>query len=139
MIFACPARFSSQALSQHVTTFEYEFNDANAPQLFLPPVSFPYGAAHASEIQYLLHLTPTPLVPSPPALSADQQKLSDQMIGYWTRFAATGDPNDGHRPAWPRVAVGTEQILSLLPPSASIETGFTGDHQCAFWHTFTGH
>ncbi len=27
---------------------------------------------------------------------ADQEKLSDAMIGYWTRFAATGDPNSRH-------------------------------------------
>src|SRR5262249_52679401 len=55
-IFACNARISAQLLSAHVPTFEYEFNDANAPQLFLPPVSFPYGAYHASELQYLFPL-----------------------------------------------------------------------------------
>src|SRR5262249_61382248 len=49
-IFACNARISAQLLSAHVPTFEYEFNDGNAPQLFLPPVSFPYGAYHASEL-----------------------------------------------------------------------------------------
>ena len=38
-------------------TYAYEFNDENAPELFLPPVGFPYGAAHASEIQYLFNPT----------------------------------------------------------------------------------
>ncbi|HJX99452.1 MAG TPA: carboxylesterase family protein, partial [Streptosporangiaceae bacterium] len=52
-IFACPALSIDQSVSRFVPTFAYEFNDENAPELFLPPVSFPYGAAHASEIQYL--------------------------------------------------------------------------------------
>ena len=56
-IFACPALSIDQSVSRFVPTFAYEFNDENAPELFLPPVSFPYGAAHASEIQYLFGLT----------------------------------------------------------------------------------
>jgi len=27
--------------------------------------------------------------------------LTETMMGYWTRFAATGDPNDGDLPSWP--------------------------------------
>src|SRR5262249_7194756 len=76
-IFDCNARVSLRLLSQHVITFGYEFADENAPELFLPPVSFPYGAAHASEIQYVLGVTP--IVPAP-ALNADQEKLSDAMV-----------------------------------------------------------
>src|SRR5260370_5658405 len=41
-----------------------EFSDENAPQDFLPPVSFPYAAAHASELQFLFALPGT--VPRPP-------------------------------------------------------------------------
>jgi para-nitrobenzyl esterase len=29
-------------------------------------------------------------------------KLSNAMMGYWTRFAATGDPNGGGAVVWPR-------------------------------------
>ena len=50
--FACPARLADQALSNYVPVFAYEFNDENAPEIFLPPVSYPYGAAHESELQY---------------------------------------------------------------------------------------
>src|SRR5882757_5187903 len=61
-IFACPALTIDQSVSHFVPTFAYEFNDENAPELFLPPVSFPYGAAHASEIQYVMDL-PTAAFP----------------------------------------------------------------------------
>jgi len=47
-IFACPALSIDESVSRFVPTFAYEFNDENAPENFLPPVSFPYGAAHAT-------------------------------------------------------------------------------------------
>jgi para-nitrobenzyl esterase len=72
-IFACPALTIDQSISRFVPTFAYEFNDENAPEDFLPPVSFPYGAAHASEIQYLMAL-PTAAVPG--TLSAQQPRAA---------------------------------------------------------------
>src|SRR6202021_3494101 len=83
-IFACPALTIDESVSRFVPTFAYEFNDENAPELFLPPVSFPYGAAHASEIQYLFGL-PTAVFPT--ALTAAQQQLAATMKGSWTTFS----------------------------------------------------
>jgi para-nitrobenzyl esterase len=88
-IFACPALTIDQSVSRFVPTFAYEFNDENAPELFLPPVSFPYGAAHASEIQYLMEL---PAAAFPKTLSAQQLQLAAVMKGYWTNFAKRGFP-----------------------------------------------
>jgi hypothetical protein len=44
------------------------FNDENAPERYLAPVGFPYGAAHESEVQYLFSLrnAPFPGVLTPP-------------------------------------------------------------------------
>jgi hypothetical protein len=39
--FACPARLADQALSNFVPVFAYEFNDQDAPEIFLPPVIYP--------------------------------------------------------------------------------------------------
>ncbi len=78
-IFACPGLAIDQSVSRFVPTFAYEFNDENAPELFLPPKSAsPYGAAHASEIQYLFGL-PTAVFGQ--ALSALQQQLAATMKG----------------------------------------------------------
>ena len=82
-IFACPALTIDQSVSRFVPTFAYEFNDENAPENFLPPVSFPYGAAHASEIQYLMDL-PTAAFPgtlSVPAAAAgdDHEGVLDEL------------------------------------------------------------
>jgi para-nitrobenzyl esterase len=129
-IFDCNARFAAQKLSQFVPTFAYEFNDENAPERFLPPVSFPYGATHASELQYLFSLPVT--VPAP-ALDASQQQLSKVMIGYWTTFARTGQPSSSHTPLWSPFQTAGDTLQSLVPPTPQPETGFAADHRCAFW------
>jgi len=129
-IFDCNARFVAQKTSQFVPTFAYEFADPAAPQRLLPPVSFPYAAAHASEIQYLF-TSPT-TVPSPD-LDADQEKLSRAMISYWTTFARTGQPTSFTAPRWTRFQAATDTFQALVPPRPQPETGFAADHHCAFW------
>jgi para-nitrobenzyl esterase len=129
-IFACPALTIDQSVSNFVPTFGYEFNDENAPEDFLPPVSFPYGAAHASEIQYLMDL---PTAAFPGTLSAQQQQLATTMKSYWTNFAKRGFPSSSGTPFWPRFNHVTQQIQSLVPPTPQTETDFAATHKCAFW------
>jgi para-nitrobenzyl esterase len=128
-VFSCSARLADQLLSTRVPTFAYEFNDENAPELFLPPVSFPYGAAHASELQYLFKLR----APLPAPLTPAQRKLSNAMIGYWTTFAASGDPNSSGTPTWPKYETLTDEFQSLVPRTPLTETDFAADHHCSFW------
>jgi para-nitrobenzyl esterase len=139
-IFACTARFADELASAFVPTFAYEFNDGNAPQNFLPAVSFPYGASHAAEIQYIfpfanpsgvgLNLPQTPL-------SANQRLLSDKMVGYWTEFAKSGQPNGNGSPHWPQFERGRQVMQSLVSPTPTTETNFAVAHQCAFWDQLT--
>ena len=90
VVYACPARNADLSLSQYVPTYSYEFNDETAPS-FLPPLSFPLGDAHIVEVFYLFNLGFT--------FTPDQQQLSNTMIGYWTQFAKTGNPNSNEPPA----------------------------------------
>jgi len=129
-IFACPALTIDQSVARFVPTFAYEFNDENAPELFLPPVSFPYGAAHASEIQYVMDL---PAAAFPQTLSTQQQQLAAAMKGYWTNFAQRGFPASPGTPFWPLFSNLTQKMQSLAPPAPQTETGFATTHNCAFW------
>jgi len=126
-IFACPARAVDRVLSTQVPTFAYEFNDSNAPELFLPPVTFPYGATHASELLYVLQLT------RPGELDPQQQILSDNMIRYWVQFARSGNPNGQGLPFWARYDNAVDKFQSLVPPPPMAEFGFAADHKCDFW------
>ena len=130
VVFACPAYGVDLAMSQFVPLSTYEFNDENAPQDFLPPVTFPYGAAHASELQYLFNLPIT--VPRPP-LNAQQLQLSSSMQHYWTNFAKSGTPNGAGLPPWQEFNAVEGNFQSLIPPSPMQETTFAANHKCAFW------
>ena len=67
------------------------------------------GATHASERQYVFdNLTASPW----PTAEMDQ-RAADQMAGYWTTFAAKGDPNGGGRPAWPEFGAEPDRLLEF--------------------------
>ena len=123
--FACTALTVDQLVSHYVPTYGYEFTDEQAPELFLPPVSFPYGAAHESEVQYLFSYTGAPF---PASLSAQQQDLAAGMRASWLAFARTGHPS-----AWPRFTGTGQQLRTLNPQQSGIETDFATTHNCAFW------
>jgi para-nitrobenzyl esterase len=128
--FACPALKLDKLASTFVPTFAYEFNDDNAPQRYLPPVSFPYGAAHASELQYLFDL---PTAPIAGTLTEQQETLATSMRRYWAHFAARGWPSSADQPWWPRFNRHSQKMLSLAPPQPQVQTGFAAEHRCAFW------
>ena len=126
--FSCQARAADQLFAVSVPTFAYEFNDTNAPMLFLPPVSFPYGATHTDEMQYLFQIDGLAS-----RLNANQARLSNQIISYWAQFAKNGNPNSGQTPTWALYSAFTDNFQSLVPPAPSIEFGFSHEHNCGFW------
>jgi para-nitrobenzyl esterase len=125
-IFACNAQTAEDSLARYVPTYAYEFSDENAPEVFLPPEGFPYGAAHASEIQYLFTLNAEAF---PAALTPAQQALAATMRGYWTNLATFGTPAAG----WPRFSASHPVWRDLVPPRPQNETDFPAEHHCSFW------
>ncbi len=60
--------------------------------------------------------------------------FADQMIGYWTRFADTGDPNGSGATQWLRYDPTTDTMLQL----DDVQTVINGYHntQCDYFSTF---
>jgi len=87
--------------------FVYEFDRA-------PPGS-PFGATHASELEYVfgaLDSKPRDYVPEDYAVS--------EMVGdYWINFARTGDPNRSGSPEWPPYG-DAKSVLYLDAVSAAV-------------------
>jgi para-nitrobenzyl esterase len=137
-VFSCPARNVDQALSKLVTTYAYEFNDENAPpaqSAFGGLLTFPLGAYHSSELQYLF--PGIDVFGLPTTLSSQQTQLSDAMVSYWTQFAKNGDPNLPGEPLWSPYSASTDEFQSLIPPVPVVESNFDSSHQCStFWDTF---
>lgn len=117
-------------LAAHVPTWQYEFNDPTASLPLGLSLSYPGGAYHGSELQYLF----APASIGFPELNVDQRELSDAMIRYWTTFAHTGNPNASKVPHWPRYRAA-ERVQSLELTGPVTKTGFAADHKCAIWAT----
>lgn len=131
--FACNTRVTARLLARYVPTWVYEFNDPNAPQVFLPPAGFPYGAYHGAELSYLFDVRESVAAP---AFTLAQEQLADSMKLYWTQFARTADPNSDAAPPWAAYAPTTsDSFLSLsgATPTPYTGTAFGADHKCAVW------
>lgn len=126
-LFSCPARNADQSLSQFVTTYAYEFNDQHVPTDGFG-ANFPLGAFHAAEVKYLFNGSFVDFGGEP--FNSDQNALSRTMIGYWTTFAATGNPNFSGASFWPQYNSSTDEFQSLVPPSPITEFNFATDHKC---------
>jgi para-nitrobenzyl esterase len=137
-VFSCPARNVDQALSQLVPIYAYEFNDENAPppqSAFGGLLTFPLGAYHSAELQYLF--PGIDVFGLQVSLSPEQKKLSQAMVSYWTQFAKTGNPNSLGEPPWSPYSTSTDEFQSLIPPTAVVESNFDAGHQCSmFWNAF---
>jgi len=132
--FSCPALLTD-SLTARSGVYAYEFSDPHPPNDFPIHFSFPLGAAHSTELQYVFQRIP--LLDTIPPFTTAQLALSNLMIGYWTRFAATGNPNGGpgKAPHWPRWPRSTGPIQELVPSSTAPESfaKFSAFHKCGFW------
>ncbi len=122
--------------------YAYEFNDRNAPYYFPPMPGFSALAAHTIDIQFLFPLWHGGILGVPgasqsPALSKEEQRLSDQLVAAWTNFAKSGNPNESGNSPWPRFVTqeGVPAYLSQNVPTLSTFTNaqFGANHNCNFW------
>ncbi|MGB6206543.1 carboxylesterase/lipase family protein [Mycobacterium sp.] len=137
-VFSCVADRLGDSLSQRGATapvYAYEFDDPHAPAPTpLRHASFPVGASHSLELRYLFK------VGGAPVLDPAQRMLSDQMIGYWSRFVTNGAPKATGQPDWPAKSddPGHNFWMSLRPGNTGVITNFEEAHQCAFWASLKG-
>jgi para-nitrobenzyl esterase len=131
--FSCPALRTSQRIAtQGSPIYMYEFRDQTA----LPSVgvangnyylSFPQGAAHSYDLQYLYNLGDLG--------NAERRELQTAMTRYWSNFAKTGNPNNGGDvPAnWPAFTATNSTVLALDVASGGgvkALSSFDADHKC---------
>jgi para-nitrobenzyl esterase len=125
-VWACGHVVDNRAMARHTTVYGYEFADRTAPVGWFPfPPDLPSGAFHSSELPYLFDQAGFP-----GTLDPAQSALADQMIAYWSRFAATGNPNGGDLPPWQAFQGGNAQSLA---PGAIAQVDVAAEHNCAFW------
>ena len=79
------------------------------------------GAPHGSEVAYVFAATGEPGAEG--YLGDDAAALGEAMAGYWTRFAATGDPNGEGAPEWPEYDGETDTWMVLDAPAPQATPG----------------
>ena len=126
--FVCPARRTARLVSATgAPVFLYSFQREPLNGLIADG-----GVFHAAEIPFVFGVDEFPLGKVGP----DGQPLSDAMMRYWTRFAATGDPDGVDDPGWPVYDAAGDRHMVLELPVRS-ETGHRAAH-CDFWDAQPG-
>lgn len=135
-LVACPAFDASAEMAKNAPTYEYEQADLNAPSIVAGPISFPYRAAHFSELQYLFDLSSI-TIKGTPAMTPAQLAMGKQMRAYWADFAWNGDPNGKGLPRWQKVDAAYGPVQSIAPAATRSVDTFAREHQCSFWDGLT--
>lgn len=81
------------------------------------PPGDPWGPMHGAELPYVFD---TSLASRSSPLYGVERRLAAEVSGYWARFAATGNPNGGGAPTWPRYAAGPLRTLEIGVPTRTI-------------------
>lgn len=132
--FVCPAFAIADALSPHVPVSVYEFADMTTPNWkslgedMPPPEGYRTGAAHTSELFYLLDYA---AISAP--LNAEQIALGNDMVRLWAAF---GKP-DGEA-SWPAYSRTERSVLELQLPAAGGNVAATApftQHHCDYWNS----
>jgi para-nitrobenzyl esterase len=122
-MFRCPTRDLARALTSQGTADYYLY-------------SYDIGKAwHSFELLPLFDFTSVTIL----GATTPSPGFTHEMLGYWTQFAATGNPNapgDAGAPAWPSYAATTDQYLELIDPTP-MSIANLRKTQCDFWDSFS--
>jgi para-nitrobenzyl esterase len=145
--FRCPGKTEVAKLAVFVPAYLYQFEYQNGhsqlevalPFLGADPPSYDLGAFHSVDISYVFGYSPllqidfedfsTSLVPWGAGTTDDTLWL--ETLGYFTRFAATGNPNGEDSVTWPVYDEEADEHLAF-DAAVSLRTGAAAD-KCAFW------
>ena len=92
--------------------YRYHFELAALPSKYHPGAF----AFHSDDIEYVFGTLDTR---PGETIRPEDRKLSEQMMGYWTNFAKTGDPNGEGLPVWPKY----DKDDSLIHLDSTITSG----------------
>ena len=131
---ACQTEEKRASLARSVPTYGYELNEPNPAQgpIFGPPIpGLTYGDYHTADLPYVFGVS----APAGTPLTGKDLTLSQEVISYWTNFAATTSPSSlphAGNPVWPLYLQG--QLVSLKDQIQPLPVAsFAADHQCGFW------
>lgn len=103
-----------QAQARSARPYVYYF--VHSPAEPASPCAYGCQAGHGAEIRFVFDQ----LDQDPRAWSPADRRLTQEMVGYWTNFAKTGDPNGKGLALWPAFD-GTKRSVQRLGTAAEIQ------------------
>ncbi|MGN9909613.1 carboxylesterase/lipase family protein [Phytohabitans sp. LJ34] len=123
---ACPVLRTAEAAAARQPVYAYEFGEDSGQ---VTADGFPMGSYHGLDLPYTW--TVNAAWNQYPPLTTGQRRLSETIIGYWSAFARTGDPNGPGRPRWPDFRSGGTVIG--LSTAGVAPVPYAADHHCDLW------
>ena len=116
--------------------YVFEFADPNAlvngVGISTPYPNFSMGPVHSAIINYVFPGYSNNSKINAPALPADSELLSEQIVQYWSKFVSSGNPASSNLPSWPTYAKNTKSIMKFAPNQVGLFNGHNA-HHCEFW------
>ncbi|MGE3262321.1 MAG: carboxylesterase/lipase family protein [Bacteriovoracia bacterium] len=131
-IFHCPAQQIAEVISRDQPGQAWRYVFSHSYHLDIWKI---LGAGHGLELSYVFHNFAPWYVPFR-APNQKELELSERMVGYWTRFAANGNPNADGEFGWRSYSADTANYLDLELP-LSEKSGYRAE-ACAFWQNVSG-
>jgi para-nitrobenzyl esterase len=129
--------------------YGYDFTYQKTPYYFprMPNASDPSGwfkalAYHTADIQFVfpkwhggnLGVNLDQDTGQPRELQGTEITLSDQIVGAWTNFAKSGNPNAVGLPTWPVSSSSSVTFLQQdTPNTTETEAQYRANYKCDFW------
>lgn len=143
-VFRCPGKTEIAKLSAFEPAYLYQFeypdgrSQLEIPILGLAPPSYDLAAFHSADISYVFGYDPVltldianqSIILEPWEPGSVDDALWREMLGYFARFARTGDPNTEGAVAWPMYDSATDQHL-VIDVAMSVSANAAG--KCEFW------
>lgn len=128
----CTQRATAQVLASRgdVTPYLYQFSRVSALG-----AANQIGAFHGAEVAYVFGNFVAPFFTATFPPSATDVAISQFMMGAWTQFARTGDPNRPSQPVWSPYTTSQDDFLQIAD-TVSPETGLDAVGRCTPFDTF---
>jgi len=145
-VFRCPGKAELAKLAKFAPAYlyQFEYQDGHSQlEVALPFIgadlpSYDLGAFHGADIPYVFGYDPlleidstnfsTTLQEWKPGTPGDALWL--QMLGYFSRFAASGNPSELDSVQWPTYDPDLDQHLVI---DAAVSIGSNAAEKCEFW------
>jgi para-nitrobenzyl esterase len=133
-IFSCANRhlaIQAAGASSPKPVYAYQFTQTPSSNLLQSLGACNDKACHGAELPFVFNTFETK---ENVGNTADEERLSQTMGGYWTAFGTNQNPNGGGRPNWPLFS-GAVNYLTLVQPPVAAADPFAKAAHCDLWES----